>query len=139
MRGLLDAAKLAPSILTQPIYKKEVELTADELRVVGLRLADALSGGTDEEITPGKMAVFRTRMNEVLFGPNRAVAKVYLAAIVAGVEVGESFVIVRGHFSDLKDSISGSSDPSGGASNVPGVRRYERRWRRECPPLLVSY
>ncbi|ODA91857.1 hypothetical protein BFX40_02435 [Mesorhizobium sp. SEMIA 3007] len=137
LQGIMATAKLAPSITSQPTFQRELELVSSELAAASHLMSEALAKGSERsEVTPARIAFFRSQMEELLFGSNRAVAKIYLATIVAQVEVGERFVRIHGRVSDLRDAVSATGQSEGGVGGVPGVRRYVRRWRRGRDTLL---
>lgn len=132
MEGLLASIKLVPSLQSDPVFKKDLEKTSVALSAARARLHDSLSAESDSsEITPERIASFRSQMEDLMFGVNRAIAKTYLSTIVAGVEVGECFTKIYGHVVDLRDAIKDFAKDETGSADVSGVRRYKPRWRRE--------
>ena len=129
LRGLLEAAKTAPLINSQPVYQAELIRVSTELDTSRTLLSEALSTDSEfGEITPERIAYFRAEMENVIFGENAAISKIYIATIVESIVVGERFIMICGRDDDLRKAIldTTASDQSCG----PGVRRYVRRWRR---------
>lgn len=137
LSGLFAIAKQVPSIADQLPYQNDVTAVSIELKAANQMLSDLLrkSSHHDGEITPENIELFRHDMLQVLFGENRAIAKIYLRTIVAAVIVGTNHIDIQGHIADLAAGVGQVSqdriEPSGS-----GVRTYERRWRRgwDRPP-----
>lgn len=130
LSGLFAVAKQIPSISDQRPYQEEVAAVSIELRTANQMLSDLLrrSNAHLSGITPESVDLFRNEMLEVLFGENRATAKIYLSTIVAVVIVGEHHIDIQGQVSDLALGIDQARE-SGVLEPATGVRRYERRWR----------
>jgi hypothetical protein len=134
LNGLISIAKQVPSISDQRPYQEQVSAVSVELRAANQALSDLLRRTYDhaEGITPESVDLFRNDMLELLFGDNRAVAKIYLSTIVAVVIVGKNHIDIQGHISDLAVGIDRAKE-SLLEPSTPGVRTYERRWRKRCP------
>jgi site-specific DNA recombinase len=129
IQGLMATVKVAPAIANQAVFQKELETATWELDTASRLLAEAVDAGSEsDEITPERLANFRLRMEELIFGENRATAKIYLSTIISEVEVGERFIRIRGFSKDIKTAVL---DATAENADVSGVRRYVRRWRRE--------
>ncbi len=131
LSGLFAVAKQIPSISDQRPYQADVAAVSVELRTANQMLADLLRRTYDHAggITPESVDLFRNDMLEVLFGENRAIAKIYLTTIVAVVIVGERTIDIQGHISDLAFGVAQARERGLEASD-PRVRTYERRWRK---------
>lgn len=130
LSSLFALAKQVPSITDQRPYQNDVTAVSIELRAANQMLSDLLrrSSVCAGDISIDSVDLFRTDMLDVLFGENRAIAKIYLSTIVAVVIVGNNHIDIQGHVNDLVAGVERANqkqlDP-----DVPGVRRYERRWR----------
>ena len=131
MSSLITIAKTVPSLNGQRPYQTQLSAVSMELRTANVMLEDVLRRSSElaGEITPERVDLFRQAMLEILFGENRAVAKVYLLTIVSSVIVGKKHIDIQGHISNLALGVDHAAREQLD-SLVPGVRRYERRWRR---------
>lgn len=131
LSGLFAIAKQIPSISDQRPYQDDVAAVSVELRAANQTLSDLLRRNYDHAggITPESVDLFRNDMLELLFGENRAIAKIYLSTIVAVVIVGERNIDIQGHISDLAMGVDQARE-RGLEASASGVRKYERRWRK---------
>ncbi|CCF18697.1 putative Resolvase, N-terminal domain precursor [Pseudorhizobium banfieldiae] len=128
-QGLLQAVQTTPSINTQPVFQAELMRVSSELERKRTLLTEALSIDSEfGEITPQRISYFKHEMENVIFGENEAVAKIYIGTIVECVVVGERFITIYGRDEDLRRAILDTTE--GDKLSGPGVRRYVRRWRR---------
>ncbi|WP_082077335.1 recombinase family protein [Bradyrhizobium sp. LTSPM299] len=137
LHWLFATAKTVPGVSEDSVFKADLANALRAAKLVESELNRAKTISTAErKVTPDQIYAFANEVRETLLGENRAVAKQVLQSIVSLVEVTDETIRIVGDNEQLSRLVSDpENDPDEGDSEGgSGVRRYIRRWRRECPP-----
>lgn len=131
LNNLLNLAAELPSLEGNDQLKAKVQHFERQITIKKSDIEELLrETGQKVAITEENISVFSSRMKDLLFGKNRAVAKIYLSQIIHRVEVTNSLVKITGFKRDVQKAVAEDGSNESALSAPELVRKFERRW---CP------
>ena len=133
LKGLLAILKQDPDLVENKVYRQELADTQRQAKLIEKDLDHHQSAlKAKPEITDRHIMQFSEEVRNLLFGDNRALAKQALQSIVAGVDVTDENIVIRGEKQQLQYLVAAQSlETISVEERTPRVRGYVRRWRRE--------